>query len=264
MAVALTRDAVPLRERDWRAAMAFVGDMIDAQDDADGFVRCGIAGLQRLAASDLTTLSICDLASGRRDVVSSAAGGIGADAKASFDRHFHQHPLVHHHAVEHGTHAHRISDSIPFARFRETPLYDEYYRRIGIAHAIALPVWVSDRWLVSFVLNRRQCDFSDIERARLDLVRASLQRLFVRLVATRPMPWPGASLEPACTLPRHPALSAREHEVLRWVAAGKTDRDAADILRISVRTVHKHLQSIYAKLGVETRTAAVMRVLGRN
>lgn len=57
------------------------------------------------------------------------------------------------------------------------------------------------------------------------------------------------------------ALTARECEVLRWLAAGKTDRDIGQILAISVRTVHKHTQRIYAKLGVETRTAAVMRAL---
>jgi DNA-binding CsgD family transcriptional regulator len=57
-------------------------------------------------------------------------------------------------------------------------------------------------------------------------------------------------------------LSVREREVLQWLAAGKTDRDSAAILGISPRTVHKHVQRIYEKLGVETRTAAVMRVLG--
>ena len=57
-------------------------------------------------------------------------------------------------------------------------------------------------------------------------------------------------------------LTPREREVLQWVAAGKTDRDIAAIVGASVRTVHKHLQHIYAKLGVETRTAAVMRALG--
>jgi len=55
--------------------------------------------------------------------------------------------------------------------------------------------------------------------------------------------------------------TAREQEVLRWLAAGKTDRDIAAILDISPRTVHKHLQRIYEKLGVETRTAAVVRAM---
>jgi len=49
--------------------------------------------------------------------------------------------------------------------------------------------------------------------------------------------------------------------VIRWLAAGKTDRDIGTILGISARTVHKHLQHIYEKLGVETRTAAVARAL---
>lgn len=47
--------------------------------------------------------------------------------------------------------------------------------------------------------------------------------------------------------------------MLDWLAGGKTDRDIADILGISHRTVHKHLQRIYEKLGVENRTSAVMR-----
>jgi DNA-binding CsgD family transcriptional regulator len=56
-------------------------------------------------------------------------------------------------------------------------------------------------------------------------------------------------------------LSLREREVLDWLAGGKTDRDIADILGISHRTVHKHLQRIYEKLGVENRTSAVMRCM---
>ena len=56
-------------------------------------------------------------------------------------------------------------------------------------------------------------------------------------------------------------LTARERDVLHWLAAGKTDRDIGAILEISPRTVHKHLQHVYEKLGVETRTAAVMRTL---
>jgi DNA-binding CsgD family transcriptional regulator len=58
-----------------------------------------------------------------------------------------------------------------------------------------------------------------------------------------------------------PGLTEREWEVIRWLAAGKTDRDIGTILGISARTVHKHLQHIYEKLGVETRTAAVARAL---
>ena len=56
-------------------------------------------------------------------------------------------------------------------------------------------------------------------------------------------------------------LSAREAEVLAWVAQGKTNRGVASILGLSVLTIKKHLQHIFNKLGVETRTAATLRAL---
>jgi DNA-binding NarL/FixJ family response regulator len=52
------------------------------------------------------------------------------------------------------------------------------------------------------------------------------------------------------------ALTPRETEVLSWLAKGKTNRDIADILGMSPRTVNKHLEHIFEKLGVETRAAA--------
>ncbi len=52
------------------------------------------------------------------------------------------------------------------------------------------------------------------------------------------------------------ALTPRETEVLSWISKGKTNRDIADILGMSPRTVNKHLEHIFEKLGVETRTAA--------
>ena len=51
-------------------------------------------------------------------------------------------------------------------------------------------------------------------------------------------------------------LMRREGEVLSWLSKGKTNRDIAQILGLSPRTVDKHLEQIYAKLGVENRTAA--------
>lgn len=62
--------------------------------------------------------------------------------------------------------------------------------------------------------------------------------------------WPDVGDDPATTL----GLSTRELEVARTAAAGLTDREIADALVISVRTVHAHLRSIYRKLEVHRRT----------
>ena len=58
-------------------------------------------------------------------------------------------------------------------------------------------------------------------------------------------------------------LTLRESEVLYWVAKGKTNRDIGDILGSSPATVKKHLERVYEKLGVETRTAAAAMALQR-
>lgn len=51
-------------------------------------------------------------------------------------------------------------------------------------------------------------------------------------------------------------VTSREAEVLLWLSRGKSSRDIGEILGLSHRTVTKHLEGIYAKLGVENRTAA--------
>jgi DNA-binding CsgD family transcriptional regulator len=56
-------------------------------------------------------------------------------------------------------------------------------------------------------------------------------------------------------------LSPRESEVLAWVAQGKTNPEIGTILGLSVRTIQTHLDHIYRKLDVETRTAAVAKAM---
>jgi DNA-binding CsgD family transcriptional regulator len=90
------------------------------------------------------------------------------------------------------------------------------------------------------------------------------RRLVIRLVFE-----PGARLlllEEQGTAPRAASLEAhgltrREAEVLGWVARGKTNAEIATILGARDRTVAKHLERTFRKLGVETRTAAAMRAL---
>jgi len=58
------------------------------------------------------------------------------------------------------------------------------------------------------------------------------------------------------------ALSAREAEVLLWIARGKPNKDVSDILGISPRTVNKHLEQVFTKLGVENRASAAALAVG--
>ncbi|TBW33005.1 response regulator transcription factor [Siculibacillus lacustris] len=62
-------------------------------------------------------------------------------------------------------------------------------------------------------------------------------------------------------LRRRYALTGREAEVLLWIARGKANRDIGEILGLSPRTVNKHLEQVYAKLGVENRASAAVMAL---
>jgi DNA-binding CsgD family transcriptional regulator len=233
---------VRLREQDFRAALDALGAMSEAARDVASFAAAGVERLPALVASEFTTLSVCNLVNGRRQVYGMPAGALSADDRAAFDRHFHNHPLVRYHGHEGGRRTQRISDCLPFERFRRSALYNDYYRRIRIDNAMALPVYVGNGLLVSFVFNRTRRDFSERERLLLDLVGARITRLYSRVRGLG-------------------TLTAREAEILRWLAAGKSDGQIGAILGTSPRTVQKHLQHLYEKLGVENRTAAAARLL---
>ena len=224
----------------------------DCHDSGD-FARRGVQCLPRLVSSELTTLSVCNLDSGHRRVVCDQPGAISRRELEAFDRYFHDHPLV----CEHGRNPRAVTRLIEVllsgSAFKRTPLFNDYYRLIRIDHVMAVPIHVDRHVLVSFVVNRSKRGFSDRDRERVEVIRPHLGHLYRLSARTVLNDESRAEIETP--------LTARERDVLDWLAAGKTHKDIAAILTISPRTVQKHLQRIYEKLGVETRTAAVMRAI---
>jgi DNA-binding NarL/FixJ family response regulator len=92
----------------------------------------------------------------------------------------------------------------------------------------------------------------DSDRAQVELEAA--RAAFERLGATLDARAAADQLRDASDLPR--GLSARELEVLRLLAAGKTNREIAATLIISEHTVSRHVQNIFHKLDVSSRAAA--------
>jgi DNA-binding NarL/FixJ family response regulator len=90
-------------------------------------------------------------------------------------------------------------------------------------------------------------------------VRARLRR--AELAAASAPKRPAGEATPAQLVPL--GLTPREAEVLFWVARGKTNDEIATVLGIGLTTVKKHLESTYAKLGVENRTTAAAMALER-
>jgi ATP/maltotriose-dependent transcriptional regulator MalT len=116
------------------------------------------------------------------------------------------------------------------------------WREIDVPHAVAT---------VSVLLGLACRAVGDKDAAQLEL--ESARSTFVRLGARPDLQRAEELLRPA-EVPG--PLSAREIEVLRLVAAGKTNHAIATELFVSERTVHRHVSNIFDKLGVRSRTAA--------
>jgi len=76
---------------------------------------------------------------------------------------------------------------------------------------------------------------------------------------------PNVEIDPA-VLEENLSITSREAEVLLWLAHGKTNREIAEILQMSPRTVNKHLEQMYPKIGADNRTiaasVAIQTILG--
>jgi DNA-binding CsgD family transcriptional regulator len=355
-----------LPERDLHAALIALRNVSEQGLASASFVDAVLEQLTGVVASDLTTLSICDLERGSRKVVGRKAETLSEADRDAFDRHFREHPLVRFHSSHPGGPTQRVTDCMNADTFRNSALHADYYRRIGINYVMALPLRIDDANVISVVFNRSHADFGDHERAVLDAVRHPLASIYRNLVVceeagvglrritqlaaeggwqmmrvtldgrildaspvalrllsrffpeyacsagtrlpaalftwfARSRNWglerPAIDHGQHFTLSRlgsrltvhfipdpngatngfllmkderldlrtaHLAelpLTEREREILVLVAAGKTNGEIATVLAISARTVQKHLEHIFQKLGVETRTAAAVRAL---
>jgi DNA-binding CsgD family transcriptional regulator len=273
-----------------------------------------------------------------------------------FAEHIREHPLVMHYARSADGSALKISDFVGNARFRQSGLYQEFYRRLGTGYQIAVRLPSPPKSVIGLAFSRGQRDFSERDRVilnalRLHLSRAfeyagavetaqehmgralqsfcligfhvlmlgpcgnvvchspeagkiidgyfgELRRTFLEFVAAR-----SRDIESICTtfddvapqieprkfhsargellvyvIPgerystvilkercasdtskclRERGLSPREASVLLLAARGFSDKQIAEELAISWRTVRKHLEHVYVKLGVNSRAAAI-------
>jgi len=147
----------------------------------------------------------------------------------------------------------RISDLIARRAYHELPIYQEYFRPQGVEHGLEVPLSAPsglDRFLILW-RSPSDPDFVDSDRNVLEVLRPHLARM-LELAELRQRV-AGERRAPTTS------LTAREQEILDLVADGKTNAEIARDLWVAPSTVKKHLENVYAKLGVGRRTAAVVQ-----
>ena len=112
---------------------------------------------------------------------------------------------------------------------------------------------------IALALIRADRDFSGRDRALLRVLRAPLIAALAR-ARSRQQAGQAPAAAAAGGLPDPPGLTDRETAILRLVATGRTNSAIAHQLQLSPRTVAKHLEHVYRKLGVSSRAAAVARL----
>ncbi len=172
----------------------------------------------------------------------------------AFARHAAEDPLVARYAQTGDGRAVRISDVITRRQLHRLPIYREVYGPMGVEYQIAFTVPGSAKRFLGVALSRGARDFTAADRDLLNLARPYLIQAYRNAVEHTSLTAAGRGiqLDDLTAL----GLTPRQANVLRLVAMGRSDRDAARELGIAPRTVQKHLENTYRHLGVSERSQA--------
>ena len=153
--------------------------------------------------------------------------------------------------------AYRFSDVTTPEELQRTRLWKEFYEVVGIRHQIAFTLPNEPSRVLALVLVREDRDFSDAERDFLNRARPYLIQAYRNAIAYSLRAGRGTNGMEAALVDA--GLSGRQAAVVRLVALGNSNRDVAARLGVSDRTVQKHLEHAFRKLGVRSRSAAASR-----
>ncbi len=223
----------------------FVAETADLPRDGEPFSSAFLAALRRLVPCDFVSYAEMDRVQCRllRFVDQPVYDGPEPELHGS---QFDPDDPVRRYFAETLIGAYRLSDVAATHELRRSLGYEAWFRALGFAHHLRVGLDATRWHTKEFCFDRGPGrDFTSRDRAVLDAVRPYL--------AARYVLWRDTSE----TADRAGKLTLRELEVLDLVAEGMTNGEIAQRLWISPGTVRRHLENIYEKLGVHTRTAAV-------
>lgn len=158
-----------------------------------------------------------------------------------------------------------LTDLADLSTLRRLPLYINFFRPRGIKDQLSCAVQADNQQGTALAFNRARYGFSYRDQAVADLVTPHLAQAVARcrhlaslIAAVRSLGRYSQQVKEA--LPRLSTLTTRERDVVEHLIGGVTDREIAHSLAISPRTVHKHLEAIYRKLGLGNRTSLIALV----
>jgi DNA-binding CsgD family transcriptional regulator len=187
-----------------------------------------------------------------------------AESYEVLHRHFHEHPIVMGFLQTRSGRAERLSDKLSAGAFHKTAIYGEFYRRMRVEDQLVLMLPTDPGSAAGVAVSRGRRSFRPVHVDRLDRLGPHLLQPYRN--AERITSLEGRQ---ALRVDRVAAaldalgLGRRESDVLRLIASGYSNAEAARELGVSPLTIKKRLEHIYAALSVGTRSAAVARLLSQ-
>ena len=178
-----------------------------------------------------------------------------------FASYAYQNPLVDLYARTRNGRTMRFSDVITPEQLHALELYTEVYAKLGVEYQIAFTLPHEQDRILGVALSRGERDFSDDERDLLEQARPFLIQAYrnairyTNLLSDR-RHGAGGNAIPRIERLIGLGLTHRQAEILVLVATGAAEREIATRLAISHRTVEKHLERCYRRLGVNNRSLA--------
>jgi DNA-binding CsgD family transcriptional regulator len=237
-------------------AIAVVADLADLEHPA-AFTEVALTSLARLIGCDILTFTEVDLQSGRIRYSDYPDGTLAVSNYQAFSENVDQHPLLNYYRTSGDGRAVRMSDVVGRTEWHRLDIYQECYRPRPTEHVLGVHLPSSPASSRAFAFNREKGDFTETDRDLLDMLRGPLADALLR---ARTLDRAEQRLD-APSQDRLAPLTDRELQVLELVAAGRTNVAIAHALQVSPRTVAKHLERTYRKLGVGNRAAAVAPIV---
>jgi len=245
-----------------RKLLELIGDVCGLLDIDE--LRHGLLeAIQRALPSDYVSLN--DIGPEPGEVVALMSPEGKPESYELWGRYAFENPLLQHYMGTQYGRAMRFSDVITPEKLHKTPLYQKVYRPMGVEHQIAFTLPAGPQRVLAIALSRSDPDYSDEERDFADRARPFLIQAYLNAIAFQSLQARvGAGVEEPSTPLLESLLSCgltpREAQSLRLVALGRSNQHVAAALGISHRTVGKHLERSFRKLGVSDRSTAAARV----
>lgn len=221
--------------------------------------------IPNLVPSELTTYNELDLRTSKNVWKWEPVPSDFVELTEIFALYMNENPCVAYYRRTGDGRATKISDFLTQRELRSLGYYNEYLRRVGLGYRMSIVIPKPPHSVIALALGRSGKDFSERDRLLLDLLRPHLTQAYdnvaaltrIREESARPTPTKDV-LPPRESL-KFLGLTNRETDVFVGIARGKTNKQIATSLYVSPLTVKTHLQHVYRKLGVESRTEALAR-----